>query len=242
MRRGAHTSSLLYWFQDCCAQRAVTVIGSPVELAERREELRRVPGGVALIERRELRNTREANLADVLRFTPGVWTQARFGAADEAQLSVRGTALRNNFHLRGVNVLVNGMPYRNADGFTDFESLELTTAHSIQVFRGANALRYGGSTLGGAINLETRTGYTAERVSTLVETGAGDFLKAQVASGGVFGPVDYYASLAHTELSGQRAHAAQQRERINAHVGLALSSTLDARAFYFFANVQEELP
>lgn len=66
--------------------------------------------------------------------------------------SSRGSGLRNNFHLRGINLLVNDMPYRNADGFTDFESLELATTEDIQVYKGANALRYGGSTLGGAVN------------------------------------------------------------------------------------------
>ena len=40
----------------------------------------------------------------------------RFGAADETQFSIRGSGLRNNFHLRGVNILVNSMPYRLADG------------------------------------------------------------------------------------------------------------------------------
>ena len=118
---------------------------------------------MALVESRELRSTRQANLHDVLRLTPGVYVQPRFGAADESQISIRGSGLRNNFHARGVNLLVNGMPYRNADGFTDFESLELLNTEAIEVYKGANALRYGGSTMGGAINLHTKTGYTACR-------------------------------------------------------------------------------
>jgi iron complex outermembrane receptor protein len=73
--------------------------------------------------------------------TPGVYVQPRFGAADESQISIRGSGLRNNFHLRGVNVLVNGMPYRNADGFTDFESLELLNTESIEVYKGG--MRFG---------------------------------------------------------------------------------------------------
>ena len=72
-----------------------------------------------------------------------MYVQPRFGAADESQISIRGSGLRNNFHLRGINVLVNGMPYRNADGFTDFESLELSNTESIEVYKGGNALRYG---------------------------------------------------------------------------------------------------
>lgn len=221
---------------------AVNVIGSPEDLAEVRAQLARVPGSVDLIELEELERTRLSNFTDVLRFTPGVWIQPRFGAADESQLSIRGSGLRNNFHLRGVNVLVNGMPYRNADGFTDFESLELLTASHIQVHKGGNALRYGGSTLGGAINMETKTGYTASPFSAFAEGGSFGFLKGQLASGDVIGGLDYYGSYAYTGLDGFRAHGAQRRDRVNAHLGALVTPRLDLRGFYFFAHVEEDLP
>ncbi|MGH7589466.1 MAG: TonB-dependent receptor domain-containing protein [Gemmatimonadota bacterium] len=221
---------------------AVTAIGSPRELAEVRERMREVPGAVDLIETAELERTRLTHFRDVLRFSPGVYIQPRFGAADESQLSIRGSGLRNNFHLRGVNVLVNGMPYRNADGFTDFESLELLTASNIQVYKGGNALRFGGSTLGGAINIDTRTGYTADPLRFLGQAGSYGFFKGQLSSGDVFGNVDYYASYAHTTVDGFRDFSEQRRDRLNAHLGAVLSDRVDLRGFYFFAHVEEELP
>jgi len=221
---------------------AVTAIGSLQELAEVRERMRAVPGAVDLIETAELERTRLTNFRDVLRFSPGVYIQPRFGAADESQLSIRGSGLRNNFHLRGVNVLVNGMPYRNADGFTDFESLELLTASNIQVYKGGNALRFGGSTLGGAINIETKTGYTAEPLRFFGQAGSYGFFKGQLSSGDVRGNADYYASYAHTTVDGFRDFAEQRRDRLNAHLGAVLSERVDLRGFYFFAHVEEQLP
>ncbi|MGH7542237.1 MAG: TonB-dependent receptor domain-containing protein [Gemmatimonadota bacterium] len=224
------------------AVEAVTVIGSLEEHAELRRRLRDIPGAVALIEPEEIERTRQANLKDVLGYTPGVYIAPRFGAADESQLSIRGSGLRNNFHLRGVNILMNGMPYRNADGFTDFESLELLTTDHIQVYKGGNALRYGGSTLGGAINLVTKTGYTAAPFRAFAQGGSHGFLKAQAASGAVLGDFDYYASYAHTEVDGFREFAHNERERVNLHAGVRVSDAIDARLFYFFAWVREELP
>ncbi|HEX6693245.1 MAG TPA: TonB-dependent receptor [Longimicrobiales bacterium] len=221
---------------------AVTVIGSGRATAELREQLRDNPGSVAMIEPRELRATRQANLPDILRYTPGVFAQPRFGAADETQLSVRGSGLRNNFHLRGINLLINGMPYRNADGFTDFESIELLTAQSVQVYKAASAFRFGGSTLGGAVDIETRTGYNADALSVNAQGGAYGFFKGQVSSGGVQGPFDYYASYARTQMDGYRAWSAQQRDRVNLHAGWLVSPNVDARAFYLFADISEELP
>lgn len=220
----------------------ITVIGTAEDRADARAQLRQVPGSVALIEAPQLRVTRQANLNDVLRMTPGVFVQSRFGAADESQLSVRGSGLRNNFHLRGINVLVNGMPYRNADGFTDFESLELLTTENIQVWKGGNALRYGGSTLGGGINLETRTGYTAERVQAYADGGSFGFLKAQASTGGTHRGLDWYASYARTTLDGYRDWADQGRDRVNLHAGWALSPKLDLRTFALYARVREHLP
>ena len=219
----------------------LTVIGTNADLEERRTRLAQIPGSVALIESEEIRRTRQANFKDVLGFTPGVYVQPRFGAADESQISIRGSGLRNNFHARGINILVNGMPYRNSDGFTDFESLELANTESIEVYKGGNALRYGGSTLGGAINLETKTGYTAAPVEVSAEGGSYGFLKAQVASGAAVGKLDYYGSYTRTTLDGYRDYAVQGRDRINGHLGYVLSENTDIRGFYFFARVNEQL-
>jgi iron complex outermembrane receptor protein len=221
---------------------AVTVIGTKTDLDETRQRIALVPGSVAMIEPATLRATRQANLKDALQFTSGVYVQPRFGAADESQISVRGSGLRDNFHARGINLLVNGMPYRNADGFTDFESLELLTTEAIQVYKGANALRFGGSTLGGAINLDTKTGYSASPVGLFAQGGSYGFHKTQLESGATRGRFDYYASYAHTGLGGYRDWADQKRDRVNLHAGVRLSPKVDTRAFYFFAHVEEHLP
>ena len=134
------------------------------------------------------------------------------------------------------------MPYRNADGFTDFESLEMLTTESIEVYKGGNALRYGGSTLGGAINLDTKTGYSSSPISLFGQGGSFGFYKTQLESGGTHGASDYYASYGRTSLDGYRQWSAQRRDRVNLHGGYRLSDNTDARAFYFFAHVKEELP
>ena len=220
----------------------LTVIGSREEIEITRRQIREVPGAVALITPAVIRRTRQANLSDVLRLTPGVFAQPRFGAADETQFSIRGSGLRNNFHLRGVNILVNGMPYRLADGFTDFETLEILNTESVQVYKGANALRFGGSTLGGAINFDSKTGHTAAPLEVYAQTGSYGFFKGQVASGSVFGDFNYYASYARTDVNGFREYSGQRRDRVNVHLGQRLGDLFDLRAFYWFANVEEDLP
>src|SRR5678815_60624 len=134
-----------------------------------REEIERTPGGVGVVGQSTIEESRAANLKDAIEWVPGVMIRPRFGAADESQLSIRGSGLRNNFHLRGINVLIDGFIYGQADGFSDFEALELWTTKRIEVYKGANALQYGGYTLGGAINLVSKTGYDAGLVEVRSE-------------------------------------------------------------------------
>jgi hypothetical protein len=153
---------------------------------EARDEIQRTPGAVSIVGDKQIGESRAANLKDVLDFTPGVLIRPRFGS-DESQISIRGSGLRNNFHLRGINILIDGFPYGNADGFSDFESLEPLTAKRIEVYRGPSALRFGGNTLGGAINLVSKTGYDAGLFEIRSEGGSFGFAKNYIGSGQVYG-------------------------------------------------------
>jgi iron complex outermembrane receptor protein len=207
-----------------------------------REEIERTPGGVEIVPQKAIQDSRGANLKDALDFVPGVLVRPRFGAADESQFSIRGSSLRNNFHQRGVNILLDGFPYGNADGFSDFESLELLTTKYIEVFKGANALRFGGNTLGGAVNLVTKTGRDAGLVESFVEGGSYGFFKGYVGTGQAYGPLDLYASFSDTELQGYRDHSEQTRYRANGTAGYQFSNGATLRLDLGFVHNDEQLP
>src|SRR5580765_3174099 len=207
-----------------------------------REDIDRTPGGVELVPQKTIDESRAANLKDVLDFVPGVLIRPRFGAADESQLSIRGSGLRNNFHLRGINVLIDGFIYGQADGFSDFESLELLTTKRIEIYKGANALQFGGYTLGGAINLVSKTGYDAGLVELRSEAGSFGFLKNYIGTGQVYGPFDLYAAFADTELDGYRDHSEQVRRRAFATFGYLFPGGTTLRLDLGYTHSEEELP
>ena len=213
-----------------------------VQVIERsRGELLAVPGGIADVGSADIEEASYGHVAEALRFQPGVMARSRFGA-DEVQLSVRGSGLRNNFHMRGINLLFNGRPYMDADGFGDFESLDLMATERIELWKGANALRFGGNQAGGAINFVTPTGETAPALMVRTLGGSFGLLKAQVASGGVRGPFSYYASFSTTDSDGYRDHSAQERRRLFSNLEWELSADTDLRFDLIYAGVSEELP
>jgi iron complex outermembrane receptor protein len=207
-----------------------------------REEIRRVPGGADVVGEQQIKDSRASNLQDVLELVPGVWIRPRMGAADESQLSIRGSGLRNNFHLRGVNVLLDGFPNGNADGFADFESLELLDTKRVEVYKGANALRFGGNTLGGAINFVTKTGADAGTVEVRSEAGSFGFFKNHLATGRVYGPFDLYLGLTAVDLDGYREHSDQVRRRVYSSWGYRLPGGTTVRLDLNYVRSEEKLP
>jgi iron complex outermembrane receptor protein len=192
---------------------AVEVKGKRIENVEDvKQELARRPGSNILIEEKQITESRAINLQDVLQFAPGVRFQSRFGA-DEGQFQIRGTSLRNNFHHRGINILINGIFFGDADGFSDFESIDLLAYERIEVYKGANALRYGANSIGGAINFVPRTGYSASTLQMRMLGGSFGMVSGQVSSGKVLQPfkvgnmsatMDYYISVSGNRQDGFR--------------------------------------
>lgn len=209
---------------------------------EAREELDQVPGNTGMVTEKEIDQSRAANLPDVLQFVPSVFVRSRFGAADESQISIRGSGLQNNFHLRGINVLVNGFITGSADGFSDFESLDLLSIKRIEVYPGANSLRFGANTLGGAINLVTKTGYDAGLIEARSQFGSFGFFQNYIGTGQVYGPFDMYASLADLQLRNYRDHAGQSRLRFVSTAGYDFRQGSTLRLDFGYTQNREMLP
>jgi iron complex outermembrane receptor protein len=203
-----------------------------------RAELERTPGGVAVVPERDISQSLASNLKDVLTFTPGVVVQPRNGA-DESQISIRGSGLRSNYHGRGLNFLINGIPSMDADGFSDFEAMDFLAAQRVEVWKGANALRYGGNTSGGAINIVTQTGKTAPPFEFRVQGGSFGSFQGNVATGGQKGRLDYFLSFTEVELDGYREHGQQGRQRFYANFNFALDDRTDFNLDIVYANVGE---
>lgn len=189
-------------------------------LVEAQHEMRKIPGGANVIDSETYANGRGSTLQDALGYSPGVFVQSRFGA-EEARLSIRGSGIQRFFHLRGIKILQDGSRVNLADGGADFQMIEPLAARYIEVYRGANALQYGSTTLGGAINFVTPTGYDAERFRARSEAGSFGYNRLMLSSGGVHGSLDYFASISRYSQDGFRDWSEQENWRISAMPGIA---------------------
>lgn len=208
---------------------------------EARAALALTPGGAAVIDAASFRDARVSTLQDALGYSAGVFVQPRFGS-EESRLSIRGSGLQRTFHLRGIKLMQDGVPINLADGGGDFQVLEPLATRYIEVWRGANALQYGSSTLGGAINYVSPTGHDAPALTVRAETGAFGYLRSQLAGGFAAGRVDGYFSATSFAQDGFRDHARQDTQRVVGNIGVLLAPSLETRFFVQAAQSDSELP
>jgi len=205
------------------------------------QALRAVPGGVDVIAAEEYKTGRASTMKDVLQWSPGVFIQERFGA-EEARLSIRGSGLQRTFHGRGLKLMQDGVPLNLADGGFDMQSVEPLSVSYVEVFRGANALSYGSTTLGGAVNFVAPTGYDAAKLQLRGEGGSFGYARGQVSSGLVEGRADYYVSATHFSQDGFRVHSDQSAQRVFANAGFRVNDHVETRLYYTYVLTDSELP
>jgi iron complex outermembrane receptor protein len=211
------------------------------DLETKREELAKMTGAAEVINADSYKRGRSTTIRDALDFAPGVFVQPRFGA-EEARISIRGSGIQRTFHGRGIELLQDGVPLNLADGSFDFQAVEPLATRYIEVYRGANSLQFGSTTLGGALNFVSFTGYDASPLTARVEYGSFQSFRAQFSSGMVIGPLDYYVSLTTGFTDGYRKHSEQANFRIFSNVGYRPSEEVETRFYFTYVLTDSELP
>jgi iron complex outermembrane recepter protein len=200
----------------------------------------KTPGGVDVVADDDFADKVAVSLRDTLAFSPGVYTQPRFG--QEVRLSIRGSGISRGFHMRGLMLFQDGIPINLADNNGDFQELDPQIFQRIEVYRGGNALRFGGSTLGGAINAVTPTGRTAPAFEARIDGGSFDTIRDKAAVGFATDRGDAYLALTTDRSDGDRQHAQRDSLRFNGNVGIRLSDRIENRFYASINHIDQDLP
>lgn len=179
---------------------------------------------------------------DVFEFTLGVFAQPKWG--EDSRLSIRGSGLARNFHLRGVRVFQDGIPINQADGSGDLQELDPTSFLRAEVFRGGNGFALGANTLGGAINFVTPTGRLAEGQGAAVrmEAGTRGFARGNIALGGAQGALDGWVNGTMLTQDGWRNNSAGSAGRMNANAGYRIAENAETRLYVTYNAITQDIP
>lgn len=198
-------------------------------------------GSVAFVDAATIQDRYANTIRDVLKDVPGVYVQERYG--QELRLSVRGSGVARAFHLRGIELLQDGIPFNLADGSGDFYQIDPLALRSVEVYKGGNALTFGATTLGGAINSVTPTAYTALAPNILrIDGGSFGTLREQAQMSRIDGPLDVMVNATLTNSDGFRAHEAQATKNFNANIGYRIAPDIETRFYLGTYLTDQKLP
>ena len=185
------------------------------------------PAAIDLVSRSAIENAGpQVNLSESLSRVPGLVILNRQNYAQDLQLSIRGFGSRAAFGLRGIRLLIDGIPATTPDGQGQGSSVALTSTDRIEVLRGPLALLYGNSS-GGVVQAFTRGAPAVPELSSQLYTGSFGLKRSdwQYAgqlgqSGGLGemgnqGSVGLVADYSTFETGGFRANSRAERTQFN---------------------------
>jgi len=213
----------------------------PPVVAETRARLSRTPGAVAVVSAESYANRYAPNLADVLRDVPGVYARKKWGG--DVRLSIRGSGIGNSSHNRGTLLAQDGIPFNEADGFGDFQLIDPLIARYTEVYKGGNALRFGGALLGGAINLVTPTGRTAGHEQEVrIDGGSYGTARAHVAVARTYDSWDVFAAWTGQVADGWRDQSQTRDQHASLNMGRRFGEDREVRLIVSGGYVHQQIP
>src|SRR6185312_7974631 len=119
------------------------------------ETAQRAPWAVGVVDKSKIQGGQATlGIDEALNNIPGVYVDNRYNYSLDQRLSIRGAGSRANFGIRGVKVLIDGVPQSLPDGQNELNNLELGDVSRVEVLRGSAASLYGNGS-GGVISFTT---------------------------------------------------------------------------------------
>lgn len=189
------------------------------------QALARVPWAVGVVGERELRRGQPTlGLDEALSGVPGVLVGNRYNYALDQRITVRGFGSRANFGVRGVKILLDGIPQTLPDGQSQLTNVELGAVQRVEVLRGAASALYGNGSGGVIAFTSDLRAPDPFRQTARVEAGNDGLLKWQARTAGRAGRTAGMLSLSRLTWDGFRPHASADVRQLNAGVDHALSA------------------
>ena len=221
---------------------AQSLPGVTVTVAGETQQLVRTPWAVGVVGSRELQRAQPTlGLDEALATIPGVFVGNRFNLALDQRVAIRGFGSRANFGVRGVVVLLDGIPQTLADGQSQLTNVEIGALSRAEVLRGSASSLYGngaGGVLAFTTDMRAATPFGG---SVRVEGGSDGLLKWQGRAAARSGRLAGVLNLSRMTWDGFRPHNEAEVRQLNAGVDYALDPSTVAQLRLNVADVPSAL-
>jgi iron complex outermembrane receptor protein len=188
--------------------RRATLPDLEVRVTRAEEQRSRIPLAVGVLGRDAVRRAQlTGGLDESLSRLPGVVVLNRYNFSLDQRVSLRGAGSRANFGLRGIKVLIDGIPQTLPDGQSQLSNLELGLVDRVEVITGSAGALYGNAS-GGVLAFATETPTAPWEARLRVTGGSFGTRKWQSVAGTARGRARALASVSRFTTDGFRQHSA----------------------------------
>jgi iron complex outermembrane receptor protein len=157
-------------------------------------------------------------------------------------MSMRGQGILVEDGIRGITVLLDGLPLNDPTGFAaDFYDVDWPTVDQVEVQRGPGASLYGGGSSAGVISIATADGGSAPASGLASATyGSNGFWRATGQVGGSLTNLNYRVSYTHNQGDGYRVHTAFHGDNIYAKLHWSPSGAVHLTPVLWYTGFYNE--
>lgn len=195
---------------------AAKVADLTVTVTRGSEGLGRLGASLTVLDSAALHRGRIATgLDEALAFVPGLITGNRWNYSVDQRLTIRGFGARANFGVRGIKVILDGVPQTLPDGQSTLTNLELSTIDHVEVLRGAASSLYGNAS-GGVLAFTSRVVPSAAwQAMGQIEGGTFGTAKEQVVASARRGSLGTTVAASRFTSDGFRQHSSAEQRRLS---------------------------
>lgn len=188
---------------------------------------------VTVIDAEDIRAQQAETVLELLRNVPGIDIVQNGSRGTNSEIFIRGAEADQTL------VLIDGVEVNSVTlGAFDFANLTTDNVERIEVLRGAGGTLYGSQAVGGVVNIITRQGRGAPRVTLSGEGGNGSTARGTVTSSGQLGRLRYALAGAYLDTQGFRRDNDDYRNgTASLRLDYDVSERAAARVFFRYTNV-----
>lgn len=187
----------------------------------------------------ELTHSASVTLDEMISLMPGIWINNRENYALGERITVRGIGWRAQFGVRGIQVVLDGIPLTMADGQAVLNVVDPVFIHRVELIRGPSSMFWGNSS-GGVLYLSTAPANPASSSYQIRGTaGSYGLKKGDIQFSQLVGDHKVNGYLSYLEETGYRDHSEVRLARAGVTGSIGLNSNSRIEYFGAYASMPE---
>ena len=206
---------------------------SDTRLPSQKADVYSVPAKITVITAEDIQKMGARTVQEALQYATGIVMYNEVGNAFEHRIDLRGF---NSTPVPSISVFLDGMRVNEPSFNTvNFDLIPFETIERIEIIPGPNAI-FGQNTLGGTINIVTRTASLKRQVSAETARGSFEHERFNINASGPVGDFRYYFNATQESETGFRDESGGQVFRFFSKFGYQPSMNTDVNVSYTYVK------